>query len=85
MDRVDPMIEWLQCGTFVMQILILIAVGLGAQYALKTKKNVTLTLNAIREYRREIEWLTARLDALEQGLQRAKGHGNVGVEASRGK
>jgi hypothetical protein len=66
MDRVDPVIAWLQLATAVMQIVILIAVGLGAWYALKTKKSATLTLNAIREYRREIGWLTARLEALEE-------------------
>jgi hypothetical protein len=76
---------WLQWATLGMQFLILFFVvgsAFGAHRAYKTNK---LTLNAIREYRREIGWLTSRLEALEQSQQKTKGQGNVGVEASRGK
>jgi hypothetical protein len=71
-----------QCGTLVMQILILFVVGWSCLWALRTKKATAATLQAIYEYRREISWLTARLEALEQ---KAKGQGNVRVENGRGK
>jgi hypothetical protein len=48
----------------------------------KTRKSTDVTLNAIREYRREISWLTDRLAVIEQ---KVKGQPNVRAETGRGK
>jgi len=76
--------NWLSWATLIMQFVILFTVAGSALYAWRASKLNTQTLNAIREYRREIGWLTARLDAIEQ--QGAK-NGRVGskAETSRGK
>jgi hypothetical protein len=66
----------------VMQILIMATVAGNTWWAFKTRKSVGKALQAFYEYRREIAWLTARIDALEQ---KAKAQGNGRVEAGRGK
>jgi biopolymer transport protein ExbB/TolQ len=77
--------SWVQWTTLVMQIWILFMVAGSAWYAWRTQKATGATLNAIREYRREIGWLTTRLEILEQGQQKAMGQGNVRAENGRGK
>ena len=59
--------------TLAIQVMALIAVGVTCWYALKMLKSVNRALQAILEYRREIGWLTTRLDALEQSQQKVKG------------
>jgi hypothetical protein len=76
------MMSWLQWTTLVMQVWILFMVAGSSWYAFQTKKNIGKALQAFYEYRREIAWMTARIEALEQ---RAMGQGNVRAEASRGK
>jgi hypothetical protein len=71
------MIEYFTLG---MQIAVLITVAGGAWYAALTQKAARDTLNALTVYRREVEWMTARLEALEQ---KEKGQVNGRVEASR--
>lgn len=75
--------SWLQWATLGMQFLILFFIagsGVQAHRAYKTNK---LTLDAIAQYRREIGWLTTRLEMLEQSQQKAKGQTNGRVENSR--
>jgi hypothetical protein len=76
--------NWLNWAALIMQFVILFTVAGSAWHAFRASKSNTQTLNAIREYRREIGWLSARLEALEQ--QGAK-NGRVGskAETSRGK
>ena len=71
------MIEYFTLG---MQIAVLITVAGGAWYTALTQKAARDTLNALTVYRREVEWMTARLEALEQ---KEKGQVNGRVEASR--
>jgi hypothetical protein len=67
-----------------MQIFILAVVGLSARYTWLTQKVTKATANAIREYRRELGWIQARLDALEQELRKRKeGQQNGRAETSR--
>jgi len=73
---------WLESTTLVMQIVILIFVAGSAWYAYTTRKNIGEMLKALYEYRREIAWMTARIEALEQ---KAKGQVNVRPENGRGK
>jgi hypothetical protein len=73
-------LTWLQWTTLALQIWILFMVAGSAWYAFKTRKNIGALLSALIVYRREVEWMTARLEALEK-----KGQGNGRVEASRGK
>jgi cell division protein FtsB len=56
------MIEWFTLG---MQFVILIAVGWSGWSAVQTYKNTKRMTELIGQYRREIEWLTARIEALE--------------------
>jgi hypothetical protein len=79
------MLMWIESTILVTQILILAAVVGSTWHSFQTRKNIGEMLKSLYGYRREIAWLTARLDTLEQGQQKAKGQGNVGVEASRGK
>jgi hypothetical protein len=53
-------------ATLVMQILILIIISSSFLYSLRTKRKIGKTLEAIYQYRREIAWMEARLDALEK-------------------
>jgi hypothetical protein len=76
------MMQW---TTLALQVWILLMVAGSAWYAWRTQKATSQTLKALREYQREIGWLTARLEILEQGQQKARGQGNDQVEASRGK
>lgn len=78
------MLTWLNWATLGMQFLILALMIGSAVYAWRTQKATKATLNAIRDYRREIGWLTTRLELLEQGQQKAKGQTNGRVETSRG-
>jgi hypothetical protein len=71
--------NWLQWTTLALQIWILVMVAGSAWYAWRTQKATKATLAALIVYRREVEWMTARLEALER-----KGQGNGRVEASRG-
>jgi hypothetical protein len=64
----------------VMQILIFIAITGSVWSAFRTRRAVFAMLQSLYEYRREIAWMTARLEELEKGA-RANGR----VEASRGK
>lgn len=59
------MIEWVQFFTMGMQFVILIVIGWSTWGAYQTYKNTKRTTELIGLYRREIEWLTARIEALE--------------------
>lgn len=59
------MMAWVQIFTLVMQFVVLIVIVRSAWLATRSMKLNDQTLNAIREYRREIHWLTARIEALE--------------------
>jgi hypothetical protein len=77
MDRVDPVIQW---TTLALQVWILVTVAWSVWYAWRTQKATRATLDALIVYRREVEWMTARLEALEK-----KGQGNGRVENGRGR
>jgi hypothetical protein len=51
--------------TLVMQFIILFAVAGSAWWAFRTSKSTKQTTDLIRQYRSEITWLTARIEALE--------------------
>jgi hypothetical protein len=68
--------------TLGMQIAILIVVAGAVWSGFKTRQNIGEMLRALYEYRREISWMTARLEALEN-QQKAKGQGNVRAENGR--
>jgi hypothetical protein len=73
------MIQW---TTLALQIWILFMVAGSSWYAFQTKKNIGKALQAFYEYRREVAWLVARIEVLEQ---KAKGPGNGRAENGRGK
>jgi hypothetical protein len=66
--------------TLGMQIAILIVVAGAVWSGVKTRQNIGEMLRALYEYRREISWLTARIEVIEQ---KAKGQVNGGAENSR--
>jgi hypothetical protein len=51
--------------SLIMQIFILFAVGWSASSAWSTWKLIRQTRTLIEGYQRELNWLTARIDALE--------------------
>lgn len=57
----------LEYGILAMQIIIIGIVSANAFYAFRTKRNIGKTLEAIYQYRREIAWLTSRIEDLEKG------------------
>jgi hypothetical protein len=59
-------IAWLNLATLVMQIFLAIIIGASAWYAIKTRRSIGATLEALHAYRREVAWFEARLDALEK-------------------
>ncbi len=67
---------WLEWATLGMQFVILFFVAGSAWEAYRGYKTNKQTLDAIRQYRREIGWLTTRLEMLEQGQQKTKGQTN---------
>ena len=68
------MTTWLEWATLVMQFVIMLVVTASALAAYRAYLANRKTLNAIAAYRREMEWMGARLDALERG---AKTNGRV--------
>lgn len=62
------MMLWLTWATCIMQWIILALVGANAWAAFRVSKINKATLDAIRSYRTEIGWLTARIEMLEQRL-----------------
>ena len=60
------MIAWLNLATLFMQILLAVIIGASAWYAIKTRRSIGATLEALHAYRREVAWFEARLDALEK-------------------
>lgn len=75
--------SWLQWATLGMQFLILFFVTGSAVNAHRAYRTNKQTLDAIAQYRREIGWLTTRLETLEQSQQKAKGQTNGRVETGR--
>jgi hypothetical protein len=55
---------------FQVPILILISGIVWSNW--RTTKNIAQTTNLIRDYRREINWLTKRLDSLEAKEKQSK-------------
>ena len=53
-------------ATLAMQVIIIFVVSGSAIFALRTKRNIGKTLEAIYQYRREIAWMESRLDAMER-------------------
>jgi hypothetical protein len=72
-------LTWLQWTTLALQIWIVFMVAGSALYAWRTQKATRATLNALGVYRREVEWMTARLEALEKKVLNGR------VENGRGK
>jgi hypothetical protein len=59
-------IAWVQVSTLAVQVLLLVIICLSTWYAIKTRRNINKTLDALTAYRREVDWFVARLDALEK-------------------
>lgn len=61
----------IQTFTLIMQFAILIAQAAIMRNAMISSKSTQDTINLVKAYRREVEWLNARLEALE-GNARSK-------------
>jgi hypothetical protein len=60
--------EW----TLALQVLIVILISGIVWSNWRTTENIAETTNLIRNYRREIDWLTKRLDDLEAKGKQSK-------------
>jgi hypothetical protein len=52
--------------TLAFQIVILVILTGSAWVSVRTRRNINRTLDALHAYRREVEWLTHRIETLEK-------------------
>jgi hypothetical protein len=57
---------WLAVATLMAQIVLIGIITASAWFAIRTRKHIAATLEALHAYRREVAWFEARLDALEK-------------------